>query len=459
MDYDQYVAEWNGKQVMQYGGECVAGIAEYEAENNLPIVWGDAHVWINNPIMLVAYDWVVNDPNDPNQLPPRAAIIVFPLPNEHICFFDHNLENEQFMSFGQNSGGATMHMQAHNWANVAGWYVPKAVPVPVAPPYTIELIPSKQVKLNKDTHLWNLNYDNFTAIDANPQADALAGTLLMVRAILHHNIGYNYYLTDPSVPNGYNIIDCDDYVAPPPVQQLPAAPVVIPNSETYELIKDLPGYITANLAINHSSSQVIIPAGTYFVFNKYFDKDDSTKLLAINLTKTAGKPGGWIDVADNTDTPLEPVQPPEPTPPPTPAPDFKTTFVSLAAPEVYVAMKDLQVIDLAGTNTAVVMPKYSITKIVGSFTVNNIEYALPQSAQDKGLWYGVAWVDPATGLPNIELESDVFDAKMTLPERQATKTLVLEDHLALVVAHLKNVYLNILEFLAKLKTGNKNKKG
>lgn len=454
MNYDQYIAEWNDKQVTKFGGQCVAGIAEFEAENNLPIVWGDAHTWINNPIMLSVYSWTNNNPSDSNQLPSRGDIVVWPLPNEHIAFFDHNLDSQQFMSFGQNSGGIEMHMQPHTWENVAGWYSLKQPVAPIVNPYSIEPITPKQIKLNKDTHLWNLGYDNFTAINTNPVADAIAGTVIIVRAVLHHNIGYDYYLTDPNVANGYNMLDCDDYLAPPPPP--PAGPMVIPNSETYDLIVDVPGYLTSNQAINHTNEQVTIPADTYSVFNKRFDDADTTKLVAVNLTKTAGKPGAWINTEDNVEPVPEPAIPLETVTPATALeqPAFAGTYKEWPKAETYVAMADVPVIDLAGTKR-VTMPKYSVTNISGTFLVNGIEYARPTSAANKNMWFGIAWTDTVTGLSNIELESEVYNSKTTIADRQATHTLQPIDKLALVASHLHNAYLSFMKLLGKIKNKGK----
>lgn len=462
MTYDQYVAEWNGKQVTRFGGECVAGIAEYEAENNLPIVYGNADTWIDNGLMLSAYDWVANNPSDLSQIPPRAAIVVWNgnLPNSgnagHIAFFDHDLTDNEFMSFGQNAGGVTMHMQPMTWTDVAGWYVPKQVAV--VHPYTIEPIASKQVKLNKDTHLWNLNYDNFTEINANPLADAIAGTIITVNANLHHNIGYNYYLTDPSVASGYNVLDADDYTPPPPAP--PTGPMAIPSSDTYDIVKEISGYTTSNSAINHTGPEVTIPIGTYSVFNKRFDTTDPTELLAVNVTKTNGMAGAWVNVKDN----VEDVPEPEPevlaettTATVSNAPLFASTYKELPAPKIYVAMRDLPVTDLAGTKT-VTMPKYSVTKVSGTFIVNGIEYARPLSATQKDMWYGIEMTDRATGLANIELESDVYNAKTTIADRQVTHTLKTVDKLALAASHLRNSYLSIVGFFVKIKSEAKNKK-
>ena len=139
MNYDQFIGEWNGKYISQYGGQCVAVIAEYEAENNLPIVWANACDWANNPIMLSAYDWIANDPNDPNQLPSRGNIIIWDANLSgsggagHIAFFDSYLHQGAFQSWGANWGGKTMHFQTHTWANVAGWYTPKPPEANAAP--------------------------------------------------------------------------------------------------------------------------------------------------------------------------------------------------------------------------------------------------------------------------------------------------------------------------------------
>jgi hypothetical protein len=117
----------------------------------------------------------------------------------------------------------------------------------------------------------------------HPENTANAGDIKSVRATLHHNIGYNYFLENPDVASGYNVVDCDDYTPPPPPPVPnpipPAAPLTLPSSETYDLVKELDGYITSNQAVNHINSKVKIPGGTYFVFNKRFATDDPKKLM------------------------------------------------------------------------------------------------------------------------------------------------------------------------------------
>lgn len=383
------------------------------------------------------------------------------------------LEQNGYDGSGNGLGDNVIRVRHVERHRVAGLLRPKktaiapATPPPIVHPYHIEPITSKRVKINKNTHKWGLNYDNYTAIHNNPQADVAAGTIKTVYAVLHHNIGYNYYLTNPKDASGYSVADCDDYLpplpVPPPVKpyQPPAGPMVIPNTETYYLALDLPGFITSNQAINRINPKVVIPAGTYFVFNKRFSAEDPNQLKAINLTKTAGKPGGWINAADNLEPSLpEPEAPEEqlPVPEPLPEPDFTETYVPLSEPQLYVAMASLPVVDFGGTKV-VTMPKYSVSYISGTFTINGVEYARPKSAADKGLWYGIEWFDYNTGLPNIELESKVYSADTTVTDRQAIKTLKPIDRLALGIAHFKSFYLGFAIHLGRIRLAlNKNKK-
>lgn len=345
-----------------------------------------------------------------------------------------------------------------------------AAPAPAATvhPYTIEQITPKQIKINKDTHEWGLNYDNFTAINKNPQAPITAGSIVTVSAILHHNIGYNYYLPDPNVASGYNVVDCDDYTPPPPAPTPnpapPAGPLQIPSSETYEVIKDVDGYQTSNQAVNHVSKKVTIPAGTYFVYNKRFDTTDTKKIIAYNLTKTPGTPGAWMNTLDNVEQPVAPAAPIVLPPTlgitsettasalaqPDSQPVFADTFKAFDKPLIYMAMRVLTVADLSGVRKNLNMPQYSVTYIAGTFVVNGVEYARPKTAVDKGWWYGIPWIDRVTNKANIELESEVYNDHTSIDERQITKNLKIGDYLVLVFAHLHNFLVGIPGFLSKI---------
>lgn len=340
-------------------------------------------------------------------------------------------------------------------------------PTPVNP-YTIENITPKQVRINKNTHLWGLNYDNFTAINANPVAEIAADTVVTVNAILHHNIGYNYYLPDANVPDGYNFLDCDDI---PVVPVVPTAPptgaISIPTTTTYEVVVKIPGYTNSSFAINHTNSTTEVEVGEYYVFNR---RDP-----AINITKTVGKPGTWINPDDNI---LPPPKPPTEWPadtPPAPAPEvipeteletpnWRTSYKPFrnkfgdADPRYYVAMRDITVSDLETKGSDKLMPKYSVTPISGTFVKDGVEYGRPKSGTDKFLWYGIPMRDPETGVPNVELESDIYNTVTTTAEHQVLKSLTVHDYLVLVIARLEEFSASIGKFWATIKPKRKTKK-
>lgn len=139
MQYDQFLAEWMGRQVTAYGGECVALVAQYCAENNMPIAWANAKDWWQNPALAGAFDFIANDPSNYNQLPARGNIIVWngDLPGSggygHIAIWDMVVRPGLFNSFDQNWGGAQAHFQQHTWDYIIGWLSPKAAPAAPAP--------------------------------------------------------------------------------------------------------------------------------------------------------------------------------------------------------------------------------------------------------------------------------------------------------------------------------------
>ena len=137
MDYDGFIARNNGKQITAWGGECVALIAQYLADNGKPIVYANAKDWAGNAGMNGNFTWVANNPSDVNQVPKRGDIVVWNggLPGSggygHIAIFDRVSAPGQFVSFDQNWGGRQAHFVTHNWGNVAGWFTPKAAPAPM----------------------------------------------------------------------------------------------------------------------------------------------------------------------------------------------------------------------------------------------------------------------------------------------------------------------------------------
>lgn len=155
MNYDKFIDDYLGKYISAYGGECVAEVSQYCADNGKPIAWANAKDWANNPALLPAFNWVQNDPNDPNQLPPRGAIVVFSgwLPGSgyyddngtyhdpakgdgagHVNIFDMVTGVHSWQGLDANWGGKTVHfVPNHTWDYVLGWWVVKPVPVVLAP--------------------------------------------------------------------------------------------------------------------------------------------------------------------------------------------------------------------------------------------------------------------------------------------------------------------------------------
>jgi hypothetical protein len=370
-------------------------------------------------------------------------------------------------------------------SRIAG--VLRPIPVPVAPPaevhpYTIEAITPKQVQLNKDTHKWGLNYDNFTAINKNPEADGHVDDIKTIVAILHHNIGYNYYLEDANVASGWNVHDCNDYTVPAPApvsvpSQQPAGSIIGQyQTEQYDVLTELTGYLTANKAINHLNDDktVIVPVGQYFIFNRYFAKGNQ-ELLAVNVSRTPGTAGAWVSVADNhipTEEELATAQAIREAQEEAAAiaeaaqaeadrlaaeaaaklPSFVESYTPLEdGPELYVAMRAMNVIDLEGLHHNTTMPQYAATYVAGFFRVGGIEYARPDSAAKRDWWYGIEHFDHETDIPNLLPEKDVYDDKTTAEERRALGRETWEDRLLFALAWLKHLPTVVRNFINKKK--------
>ena len=414
MSYDEYLNEWSGRQVTQYGSQCVAGVAEYEAENNLPIVYGNAYQWINNYIMLSAYDWIDNNPNDPNQLPERGDIIVW---NQHsvgsggyghIAFYDMQIDNTYFQSFGQNWGGHQMHFQTVLWANVAGWYhikqevaapVPTPDPEPVAPPEPIIITP------------------------------------------------------DP-VPE------------PTPPPYTPPTGAIVATSPVYEtpIIKQLPGYETMTDAQNKTNPvDVVSPGVTYYLLTTKGGMD-------CLMTVPKGGQGVWINPTSNVPDPtpeqvktitideikkqwgdLATASKPLVTavtsavtayaePPVSVDNSWKamTPFLGIGGirkPIEFELLKNYDITDLAGHTNAVGHLKSSMTiNIAGTFKKDGIKYYRPVKGMDGVSWWGIPVVDH-NGYEIIQIRNEVVRLLDTDPDY--VRTPINKNSLAKTLAESK----------------------
>jgi len=64
------------------------------------------------------------------------------------------------------------------------------------------------------------------------------------------------------------------------------------NEEKYTVVKEINGYYTAANARDRKDPRTKVKPGEYLIFNKYND-------TLINVTKTRGVPGAWINTEDN----------------------------------------------------------------------------------------------------------------------------------------------------------------
>lgn len=358
---------------------------------------------------------------------------------------------------GTGTGGDAIRTRSVAKDRIAGVLQPKVLSVPViSHPYTIVAITQKQVILNKDAHKWNLSYDNFAAINGNPIDSVTKGDIKTVIGICHHNIGYDYYLEDLNVASGYNVLDCDDYIAPPVQPVLPAAPMIIPTSlDPYLVVRDIPGYLTSTqAAIRATPSNTTVPRSTYMIYDR--------KNSMINVTLTPGKSGWWINPADNV---LQPIQVdsgfigPRESTVPIPVVSIPLTWKQTKIydkPEHYVGVshEPYMVKDLEGkaSNKPVALKAGQNIQIAGEFTKDGIVYGRPLAAmynkqgQYIAKWYGVPLKhsdSTPVAPPIIELHSDVYKTELPFTEKRSLNIVHIGDYIQLAFEHIREFFSEV----------------
>lgn len=347
-------------------------------------------------------------------------------------------------------GGNAIRTRWIDRSRVIGLYRPRAVvpatpvtPAPVVHPYWIEPF-EHEIIFNKDAHRWNMTYDNFTAMANNPLETKPAGTRLNIVAKCHHNIGYVYYMDDISQPNGFNVADADLYTPPPPPSPAAiSAPTVIPAHREYKVDREIDGYLTATMAINHDRSSNKVPAGDYLVFNEAYGM--------VNVTKNPNKPGSWINPADlevaaEPDTPIE--VPEAVTEPEQPViadvkplmPSFQSTYHALredGRPVRYTALRDVIVSDVSGhRQNSGVIKRYADVLIYGKFQFEGRMYGRLKLQGDPELidWFGAPVTDPESKQMNFIPTADVTTGTAA---RKTTETLRPRDYLVIATGTIE----------------------
>lgn len=143
----QYIAQETGQIISFDGiaanaGQCVQNVAKWCQFLGLPVEWENAAAWFLNETSAFSQKWtkVVNNPNDPNQLPSPGDLVCFApsTPGSdgygHIDIFVKDLGNHQWQGFDSNWNGKAAKLVTHNWAYVMGWYTPKEDPAPAPNP-------------------------------------------------------------------------------------------------------------------------------------------------------------------------------------------------------------------------------------------------------------------------------------------------------------------------------------
>lgn len=99
---------------------------------------------------------------------------------------------------------------------------------------------------------------------------------------------------------------------------------------------------------------------------------------------------------------------------------WKTTYKPFPdrQPRVYVFNRDMVVQDFGHQCRNKFISYLEGVKIGGDFVnADGIECWRPQDAADNFVWYGIPKVDPETGEPNLILDDDLHDTKLSLAER------------------------------------------
>jgi hypothetical protein len=444
--------------VNQYGGKSISYFGSYPNECSVPAAYYVDRLRGSSPIPGMANNradgWGTNFPDglrphfthesfQAGKSYPKGTILMWNSP--HIAIVLRSDGGNTVEVFEQNADPDGSVCGIKNRVINAPYHtctyalIPITVePAPSPPPipYTVELISQKQVMINKDVSEWNLSYDNLTAIGNNPLDWMRQGMIVTVVAILHHNIGYNYYLPDATIARGYNVVDCDDYTPPPPqpivipapTPSPPSGALIVPTPDAkYYIIKTILGFLAYSKAAAHEDASTTVAPGSYFIYKQTGGM--------INITKKQGIAGYWINPADNV---IE-ITPPDDVPP-LPIPNgtgWKASYSSFSddrTPIKFVLLEDYIITDIGSQRPNIPAKKGTEINIYGSFVKDDIMYFRPKLQADTlfQYYYGVPAIDPKTGLEIMRPYDEVYDPTPSSGDHITTKHITLIDRLVII---------------------------
>ncbi len=136
---DAFVAQYNNTHIDEdgyYGAQCWDVVARYAREKygcpSFPTVTGGAAGLFTNTAGIISqyFERVANNPNDPNQIPPDGAVIVWgtawspPYGHTAVKVSGSGSTMTVFEQNGNNPGG-NAYLKIRNYSGVTGWLVPK----------------------------------------------------------------------------------------------------------------------------------------------------------------------------------------------------------------------------------------------------------------------------------------------------------------------------------------------
>jgi len=298
------------------------------------------------------------------------------------------------------------HVSYVGWSeDLAGRQLVEAAPDGPAYAVTTTYNPARHLQLVRTASKWDCNRQDFEDRRSNPISTEPEGYDFWAQAVYDTHDGNLYYSPDIQNSGGYNVKDCQDYVAPTP-PPLPAAPNKGTYAERYTLVATLMTFPTANDAQFATNAQTTIKPGKYYVWHK------QDKLYQLGTDNVHEPVGNWVNTKFNVrEVPKVEVKPPEP---------VKEVPVVLKPSQVKVGTADntkwmssyksfhfdrhsdlyevrqgLTMYDYSGKRKPVPVPQGQKLNMVGTFFKDGVMFYRTRSIRDEYFtwYYGVPLFD------------------------------------------------------------------